>query len=164
MRDQGFIQANTAQFSCTLVTKYPPRSARLSCNNKEKKSRLTSKKFREENETLGAMDWEIPIPEDLLEENIIKIVHFDAVDCDFYGSIKDLVFNWLHPFMLASKTTNTNGENTILIQEMNGPFADEYWEASGAKVETLESMKYWEVVEREVSMNVLSYTQAFKCK
>ena len=58
-----------------------PRSARLSCNNKEKKSRLTSKKFREENETLGAMDWEIPIPGDFLEDNLIKIVHFDAVDC-----------------------------------------------------------------------------------
>ena len=110
------------------------------------------------------MDWEIPIPEYFLQENLKKFVHFAAFDCGFDVSIEDLVFNWLHPFMLASKTTNTNGENTILIQEMNGPFADEYWEASGAKVETLESMKYWEVVEREVSMNVLSYTWEFKRK
>ena len=143
MRDQGFIQANTAQFSCTLVTKYPPRSARLSCNNKEQKSRLTSKKLREENETLGAMDWEIPIPEDLLEENLIKIVHFDAVDCDFYGSIKDLVFNWLHLLMISAKTANTNGDNTTWIQSMNGPFAGQYWEADGTEVETLERMKAW---------------------
>ena len=47
---------------------------------------------------------------------------------------------------------------------MNGPFVDEYWDAACAEVEMLEKMKAWEVVERELNMNVLSSIWAFKCK
>ena len=38
------------------------------------------------------------------------------------------------------------------------------WEAVCTEVETLEKMKAWDAVEREVSMNVLSSTSTFKCK
>ena len=164
MHDKGFIQANKDQFICALETKQPPRSARLSRKKKQYKSRLNSKKLREANETLRAMDWDIPSPEALIEYNLTKVVHFADADCGFYGSIKDLFFNWIHPLMLAAKTANTNDDNPTWRQAMNGPFADGYLEAAGTEVETLERMKAWEVVEREVSMNVLSSTWALKCK
>ena len=91
-------------------------------------------------------------------------MHFAAADCGFDGSIEALVVNWLHPLMLAAKTASTSGDNPNWKQAMNGPFADEYWDAACVEVETLEKMKAWEVVEREVNMNVLSSTWAFKCK
>lgn len=47
---------------------------------------------------------------------------------------------------------------------MNGPFADAYWGAACAEVETLEKINAWEVVEREINMNILSSTWVFKCK
>ena len=72
------------------------------------------------------MDWEIPIPEALLEYNITKFVHFAAADCGFDGSIEALVVNCLHPLMLADKTANPNGENLTWKQSINGPFADKY--------------------------------------
>ena len=56
MKHRGFIHANKAQFGCTLGTKQPPRSARLSCKKKEYRSRLTSTKLKEANEKLGILD------------------------------------------------------------------------------------------------------------
>ena len=164
MKNKGFIQANRAQFACTLGTKQPPRSARLSRKKKEYKTRLASTKLREVNEKLGAMDWEVPDANSLMTDSLTKFVHFAAADCGFDGSIEALVVNWLHPLMLAAKTASTSGDNTNWKQAMNGLFADEYWEAACTEVETLERMKAWEVVEREVTMNVLSSTWAFKCK
>ena len=84
----------------------------------------------------------------MLEENITKFVHFAATDFGFDGSIKALVVNWIHPLMLEAKTANTNSYNPTWRQAMNCSFADEYWEAAGTEVETLERMKAWEVVER----------------
>ena len=52
--------------------------------------------------------------------------------------------------MLESNTANTNGDNPTWRQEMNGPFSDEYWEETVTKIEILERMKAWEVVQREV--------------
>ena len=59
-----------------------------------------------------------------LEDNLTKFVHFAAAGFCFDGSIEALVVNWIHPLMLASKTSNTNGDNPTWIQVMNGPFAD----------------------------------------
>ena len=61
----------------------------------------------------------------------------------FDGSIKALVFNWLHPLIISAKTANTNGDNPTWIQAMNGPFDGEYWDSDGTEVETLERMKAW---------------------
>ena len=46
------------------------------------------------------MDWDIPIPEALPEDNLTKFIHFAPADCIFDGSIESLVVNWLHPLML----------------------------------------------------------------
>ena len=89
------------------------------------------------------MDWEIPSPEVLLEENLTKFVHFAAADCGFDGSIETLVVNWLHPLVLATKIANSDGDNTNRRKAMNVPFSYEYWEADGTEVETLERMKAW---------------------
>jgi hypothetical protein len=42
--------------------------------------------------------------------------------------------------MLETKTANTSGDNPNWKQAMNGPFADEYWEAACTEVETLEKI------------------------
>ena len=47
---------------------------------------------------------------------------------------------------------------------MNGPFAEEYWEAACIEIETLEDMDAWEVVKCIPEMNVLPSTWAFKRK
>ena len=72
------------------------------------------------------MDWEIPSPEYLIEDNTTKFVHFYATNCGFDGYIEDLFVNWLHPLILVAKTDNTNGDNPTWRQAMNGPFNDEY--------------------------------------
>ena len=125
MKHKGFIHANKTQFGCTLGTKEPPRSARLSRKKKEYRPRLTSTKLKEAHEKLGAMDWEVPSADALLEDKLTKF-DFAAADCGFDGSIEALVVNWLHPLMLAAKTASTNGDNPNWKQAMNGPFADEY--------------------------------------
>ena len=104
------------------------------------------------------MDWEIPSSEALLEDNITKFAGFASANFGFDRSIEALVINWLHPLMLVSKTAHTNGDHHTWRQAMNGPFDGEYWEAAGIEVETLESMKAWRFVDREVSINFLSST------
>ena len=83
------------------------------------------------------MNWDIPSSEAFLEVNLTNFVHFAAAGCGFYGSIEALVFSQIHPFMLAAKKANTNGDNPTWIQAINAPLADEYWEASGTEVNTL---------------------------
>ena len=60
--------------------------------------------------------------------------------------------------MLVAKTASTSEDTSKWKQAMNDPFADDYWDAACVKIETLENMKAWEVVEHEVNMNVLSST------
>ena len=103
MKRKGFINTNKAQFACTLGTKQTPISARLSRKKKEYKARLASTKLREANEKLGAVDWEVPDANALMNDDIPKFVHFAASDCGSDGTVEALVVNWLHPLMLAAK-------------------------------------------------------------
>ena len=66
--------------------------------------------------------------------------------------------------MLSVTLTRTIGDNSNWKQAMNSPFANKSWELVCTEVETLEKMDAWNVVEREVSVNVLPSTWAFKCK
>jgi len=66
--------------------------------------------------------------------------------------------------MLVAKLKGNDADNPSWIQAMNGPFSQEYWEASCLEVETLEKMDAWSVVDRKPEMNVLPSTWAFKCK
>ena len=47
---------------------------------------------------------------------------------------------------------------------MNGPFKEEYWEATCKEIETLQSMESWELVDMEDGMNVIQSIWAFKLK
>ena len=49
-------------------------------------------------------------------------------------------------------------------QAMNGPDAEGFWEAMAIEIRTLEKMEAWEVVEREVWMEVVPTTFAFRMK
>ena len=118
--------------------------------------------LKEANKKLGAMDWKVPSVYVLLEDTLTKFVHFAAADCGFDGSIEALLVNWLHPLILEANTASNDGDIPNWKQAMNGSFADEYWDAACVEVKTLEKMKSWEVVEREVTMNVLSSTSTFK--
>ena len=65
--------------------------------------------------------------------------------------------------MFTTKAKGNNGNNPNWNQITNGPFCEEYCEAICHKIQALNKMKAWEVVERKVNMNVLSSTWAFKC-
>ena len=91
IKRKGFIRTKKTQFACTLGTKQPPRSARLSRKKKEYNARLASTKLREANKKLGAMDWEVPDANALLLDDLTKFVHFDAAECGFDGTVEALV-------------------------------------------------------------------------
>lgn len=91
MRDKGYMQANKSQFACSLGTKQPPTCARLSRKRKVYKSRLVSAKLKVASEKLGAMDWKVPSPEALMENQLTKFVHSVASDYGFDGTIKALL-------------------------------------------------------------------------
>ena len=72
---------------------------------------------------MGAMEWEVPTPDALMQSDLARFVHFAASDCGFDGSVESLVVNWLHPLMLAAKSKGNQADNPNWIQAMNGPFA-----------------------------------------
>jgi hypothetical protein len=47
---------------------------------------------------------------------------------------------------------------------MNGDFAQEFWEACKIELATLERMNAWEIIDRTNDMNVIQSTWAFKIK
>lgn len=47
---------------------------------------------------------------------------------------------------------------------MNGPFAEEFWQAAVLEIETLEKMDTWDVVERTADMKPLPTTWAMRIK
>ena len=113
---------------------------------------------------MGSMEWEIPSPDELMSSELSRFVHFAATDCRFDCSVESLVINWLHPLMLAANSKSNQKDSPNQNQAMNGPFLKEYWESTCLKVKTFGKMKAWTVVERDVTMNVLSSTWVFKAK
>ena len=164
MRDDDYIKEHRDQFCCTLGNKQPPRRAKHSRKQKEYKARLFRKKLREANQSFGTSYWEVSSTDALVRSDLAHFVHFAATEAGFDGSVESLVVNWLHPLMLAAKSKGNDADNPNWLQAMNGPFAQEYWEAACVEVETLERMDAWSVEERTLDMNVLPSTWAFKCK
>ena len=106
----------------------------------------------------------IPTITELLDSPISKFIALAANDCGYEGTTQDLIVNYVHPLFLKAKAAASQEDNPNWRQDMNGQFADEYWEAAVTEIETLESMHAWGVVERESEMNVLKSTWAFKLK
>ena len=68
------------------------------------------------------------------------------------------------PLLLAAKTAASDADNPTWNQDMNGPFAEEYWEAAETEIKMLEGIKAWEVVDQDQAENILPSTWVFKCK
>ena len=99
------------------------------------------RKLEEANQTLGADGWAVPSVDALINSDLDKFVHFAASDAGFDGTIESMVVNWLHPLMLQAKTRSNAEDNPDWLKAMNGPFAQEYWEAACIEIETLERME-----------------------
>ena len=162
---KAYLKENKSQFALSLGPKQPPRRFRKHGRKRlAYQARLFRKKLQDANTTPHAMNWEVPTAEVLINSDLARFVHFAASDCGFDGSIESLTVNWLHPLMLAAKTSASAEDNPNWWQAMNGPFAEEYWQAACLEVMTLEDMDAWEVVDQTPEMNVLPSTWAFKCK
>ena len=84
---------------------------------------------------------------------IVAIWYCGRANCQICSSI-----------FFKAKSAASLEDNPNWRQAMNGQFADEYWDAAVSEIKTLESMKEWEIVDREDDMNVLRSTWAFKLK
>ena len=91
--------------------------------------------------TLGAMEWEVPSIEALMQSPLAKFIHFAAYNIKYNGLLDSLVCELTHPLMLQAKTAANKEDNPNLWQAMNGPFAEEYWKAACVEVNTLKDME-----------------------
>ena len=154
-------------YYASLCAKPPPRACRLS--RKKLKRRQKMKHRREEGDRmLSAMhfdDDEKPLTVDaILSSPISKFIHLAANNCGYNGSTKELICKWVHPFFLKAKSAASKEDNPNWWQAMSGPFADDYWKAAVTEIETLESMRAWDIVDRKDDMNIIDSTWAFKLK
>jgi len=97
-------------------------------------------------------------PSDIKDERLFGLVLLmnQTMDPDGY------TFEQWDPLIL---TTVANAQDTPnWSQAMNGPNKQGFWKACKIEVTTLETKGSWEVVEREVWMNVIQSTWAFKIK
>ena len=82
-----------------------------------------------------------------MDSQTSKFITLATNDCGYSGTSEDLIVNYVHPLFLKNKPAASAEDNPNWRQVMNGQIADEYWEAAVTKIETLEFMKAWEVVE-----------------
>ena len=68
----------------------------------------------------------------------------------------------LYPLLLATKANAADNPNWH--HAMNGPDAEGYWKACETEINTLERMYYWDIVNKNDSVNIVPSTWAFKCK
>ena len=113
---------------------------------------------------LNTMDMNVPTVAELMNSPLAKFILLAANDCGYLGSKKEIICSWVHPLFLKARSAASKEDNPTWKEDMNGPFAEEYWEACKIDIATLEGMVAWEVVKRTVDMNVIPSTWAFKCK
>ncbi len=117
----------------------------LNQKKKEYNARLFCAKLKEANQMLGSDKCEVPTADVLLFSDLAWFVHFAATNCGFNGSVESLVVNWLCHLMLAEKSRGNDLDNLNWLQEMNGSWEEEYWEAACIEVETLENLDNWKL-------------------
>ena len=101
-----------------------------------------------------------------MQSDLARFCHLAAVDSGYSGTSSDLVVEWLHPLLLAAKANANKEDYPNWWQAMNGPFAEEFWQAAVLEIETLEKMDTWawDVVERTDDMEPLPTTWAMRIK
>ena len=114
--------------------------------------------------SMNSMSLDVPSEEELMKSPLAKFITFSANDCGQSGSAKDLIVNWVHPLFLKAKASASKEDNSPWWEAMHGPFVDKYWKTAITKVETLEAMNAWEVIDCTKYMNVPQSTWAFKLK
>jgi len=165
--DGRLRRLNITGHSLSLGSKQVPvHAVRLS--RKKKKYRQRIRYHQEKGDrALNSMilEDELPSIRDVLESPLAKFIHFAANACGYNGTAEDLMVNWIHPLFLKAKAKASKHDNPNWWQAMNGPFADEYWQAACKEIRTLEEMGAWDVVDRPSSeKNVIKSTWAFKLK
>ena len=90
---------------------------------------------------------EVPSVEALMACPLSKYIRFSASNCGYQGSCYKLIANWVHPLFLKAKSEASKEDNPNWKQVMNGPFKQEYWQATVKEMETLESINAWEGVD-----------------
>jgi len=169
---QNVLQETPERFPCTLGSKQPPvlaSEARRKRSNRCYNAQLERRRQEYEEFSLNNLEWgEYSSLREFVSSELEPLVRL-SIDKTTYGldpnfDIGAFTAEYIEPMMLAAKTTASDADNPNWNQAMNGPFAEEYWEAAKCEVETLEKIDTWEVVERQEDMNVLPSTWAFKCK
>jgi hypothetical protein len=83
------------------------------------------------------LDWSIPNTPTLLASPLQCNLIILADKCDT-GAIEDLHVQMVLPLIIRAKTTATKDDNPTWWQEMNGPYAMEFWKVAQIEIETLD--------------------------
>lgn len=151
----------------SLCAQMPTRACCLS--RKEQRYRQRQAHLRiEKDKYLNKMqfdDEENPITVDaFLNSILVKFIYLAANDCGYKGTVKELVCNWVRPLFLKAKAAASKQDNPNWWQAMDIEFTEEFWKAAVTKIETLEAMGAWEIVDKTDEMNVIDSTWVFKIK
>ncbi len=86
---------------------------------------------------------------------MFTFICFAVNDCGYRGSRRDLIANWVHSLFFKAKSAARNEDNPSWRDAMKSPFKEELWKPAFVEVENLEGMDSWEVIDRNIYMNVL---------
>ena len=65
---------------------------------------------------------------ELLNSPIYNFVTLVINDCGYEGTTEYLIVNYVHPLSLKAKAAASQADSPKWRQDMDGQFADEYWE------------------------------------
>ena len=151
-------------YDVTLATnRVPPRVSNLSHKKLKYKNRLRNR-IEAADHSLMATNLDVPTVEDLMKSPLSKYIHLAANHCNYSGSRKELIANYVHPLFLKAQAQASAADNPTWSQAMNGEFAEEYWDACKLELATLEKMNSWDVVDIPEGRHILGSTWAFKLK
>ena len=63
------------------------------------------------------MSFDVSSVEELMKSTLAKFVSIFA-DCGYYGSIKDLIVNWIHPLYIKTKAAASKEDNPAWWEAM----------------------------------------------
>jgi len=81
---------------------------------------------------------------------------------DVHQDPLDLILDKFPTFGLVSQASAEDNPN--FGQAMNGPNAEEFWDASAREISTIQKLRSWTQVKRTQGMNVIQSTWAYKTK
>ena len=70
--------------------------------------------------------FDVPSVEELIKSPLATFITFSENDCDYSGSTKHLIVNWVHPLVLRAKVASIKEDNPTWWEAILGSFADEF--------------------------------------